>query len=140
MKKKLLAGLLAISAVLSLAGCGEKKAPEKETDDTAKEKITFVLDWTPNTNHTGLYVAREKGYFEEAGLEVEIVQPPEDGVCAKSCGRSPRRPIRGYSSKRSIADACQSMMAERVEVLRGPASVLYGSNAMGGVKNFSSYL
>ena len=80
MKKKLLAGLLAISAVLSLAGCGEKKAPEKETDDTAKEKITFVLDWTPNTNHTGLYVAREKGYFEEAGLEVEIVQPPEDGA------------------------------------------------------------
>ena len=39
-----------------------------------------MLDWTPNTNHTGLYVAQEKGYFDEAGLEVEIVQPPEDGA------------------------------------------------------------
>ena len=34
-----------------------------------------------------------------------------------------------------IADACQSMLAERVEVVRGPASVLYGSNAMGGSVN-----
>ena len=40
-------------------------------EDGAQEKITFCLDWTPNTNHTGLYVAQAKGYYEEAGLDVE---------------------------------------------------------------------
>jgi ABC-type nitrate/sulfonate/bicarbonate transport system substrate-binding protein len=39
-----------------------------------------VLDWTPNTNHTGIYVALANGYFEEAGLDVQVVQPPEDGA------------------------------------------------------------
>ena len=44
------------------------------------EPITFVLDWTPNTNHTGVYVAMDQGYFEEAGFDVQVVQPPEDGA------------------------------------------------------------
>ena len=56
---------------------GSKK---EEAGDGKLKKITFVLDWTPNTNHTGIYVAKEKGYFKEAGLDVEIVQPPEDGA------------------------------------------------------------
>jgi ABC-type nitrate/sulfonate/bicarbonate transport system substrate-binding protein len=42
--------------------------------------IRVVLDWTPNTNHTGLYVAQEKSWFAEEGLQVEIIQPPEDGA------------------------------------------------------------
>ena len=48
--------------------------------DGENEKITFCLDWTPNTNHTGLCVALAKGYYEDAGLDVEIVQPPENGA------------------------------------------------------------
>ncbi len=39
--------------------------------------VTFMLDWVPNTNHTGIFVAEAKGYFEEAGLDVEIIQPGE---------------------------------------------------------------
>ncbi len=37
------------------------------------QKVTVMLDWVPNTNHTGLYVAQEKGYFKEQGLTVEIL-------------------------------------------------------------------
>ncbi|MCL2127741.1 MAG: ABC transporter substrate-binding protein, partial [Treponema sp.] len=39
-----------------------------------------MLDWTPNTNHSGLYAAMDKGWFAEEGLTVEIIQPPEDGA------------------------------------------------------------
>ncbi|EAR51990.1 hypothetical protein OG2516_13234 [Oceanicola granulosus HTCC2516] len=39
---------------------------------TAQE-VSIALDWTLNTNHIGLVVAQEKGYFEEAGLEVDIL-------------------------------------------------------------------
>lgn len=77
MKKRMLAVLLSVLLVTAMTGCGSKK---EEAGDGKLKKITFVLDWTPNTNHTGIYVAKEKGYFKEAGLDVEIVQPPEDGA------------------------------------------------------------
>ncbi|WP_405121561.1 ABC transporter substrate-binding protein [Sellimonas caecigallum] len=64
-----------------MAACGSEQNNSQDKKEK-KEKVTFVLDWTPNTNHTGLYVAQEKGYFDEEGLEVEIVQPPEDGADA----------------------------------------------------------
>ncbi len=36
-------------------------------------KVRFALDWTPNTNHIGIYVAKAKGFYEAAGLDVEIL-------------------------------------------------------------------
>lgn len=40
---------------------------------SAQEQVSVALDWTPNTNHVGLYVAQAKGWFEEAGLDVDIL-------------------------------------------------------------------
>jgi ABC-type nitrate/sulfonate/bicarbonate transport system substrate-binding protein len=47
---------------------------------TETEKVTVGLDWTPNTNHTGLYVAQAEGYYQAAGLDVEILQAQEGGT------------------------------------------------------------
>jgi ABC-type nitrate/sulfonate/bicarbonate transport system substrate-binding protein len=44
---------------------------------TELEKVTVILDYLPNTNHTGMYVALEKGYYKDVGLDVEIIQPSE---------------------------------------------------------------
>lgn len=68
--KKLIALLLSVSIIFCLSACGK----------TENEKITIALDWTPNTNHTGIFVAKANGYFEEAGLNVEIVQSPESSA------------------------------------------------------------
>ncbi len=54
---------------------GEQGAPAAAQSSLAA--ITFALDWTPNTNHTGLYVAQALGYYAEEGLDVTMVQPPD---------------------------------------------------------------
>lgn len=59
---------------------GDSKGAGEKTGGTTE--ITFALDYTPNTNHTGIYVAQEKGYFDEVGLKVTIQQPPADGADA----------------------------------------------------------
>ena len=73
MKSKLLIITLMVTLIVALTACGE----ESNQDLT---DVTFVLDWTPNTNHTGIYVAQNKGFFADEGLNVTIVQPPADGA------------------------------------------------------------
>ena len=65
MKKKIFYILIVMAALVFLNACGGNKA----------EKVIVTLDWTPNTNHTGIYTALEKGFFQQEGLEVEIIQP-----------------------------------------------------------------
>lgn len=73
--KKIVAITLSLVLLFCLAACSYS-ADEDKSD---LKEITLCLDWTPNTNHTGFYVADKLGYYEEVGLKVTIVQPPEDG-------------------------------------------------------------
>ena len=53
----------------------ETAADGEETDSL--EDVTVILDYVANTNHTGMYVALDQGYYEEQGLNVNIVEPTE---------------------------------------------------------------
>ena len=69
------------AGALALAACGGAKTDGGE-EGAAPETLTpvsFVLDYSPNVNHTGIYVAIQKGWFAEEGIEVEIVPVPDDG-------------------------------------------------------------
>ncbi|MEV0355664.1 ABC transporter substrate-binding protein [Nocardia sp. NPDC050697] len=63
--RRALARAIAAVAVLSaLTAC---------SSGNQGETIRFALDWTPNTNHTGLFVALQRGWFADAGLDVEVL-------------------------------------------------------------------
>ncbi|WP_332634894.1 ABC transporter substrate-binding protein [Halalkalibacter flavus] len=95
MSKKLSAFLFFI-IMLMLVGCNQaeesSQGGEAETEvesETGEElpaestelmEATFILDWVPNTNHTGIYVAKEKGYFEEEGIDLTIIEPAMEGA------------------------------------------------------------
>jgi ABC-type nitrate/sulfonate/bicarbonate transport system substrate-binding protein len=76
----LLAGAVAAGCAGAGGGDGRTPAEGGKGDAGRLEKVTLVLDWTPNTNHTGLYVARAKGYYAEEGLDVRIILPGEAGA------------------------------------------------------------
>ena len=65
------AAFASCNTVTAAAGSGIEKP--------AAEKITIVLDWVPNTNHTGIYAAKSLGYYAEENLIVDIIQPSEGG-------------------------------------------------------------
>jgi NitT/TauT family transport system substrate-binding protein len=62
---RILAALAVVVAML-LAGCGGGSS-------SAPQTIRVALDWTPNTNHTGLFVAQQQGWFRDAGLDVQFL-------------------------------------------------------------------
>lgn len=63
----------AVVALVVLGACGGGGG--SSTQDGELRKVTVMLDWSPNTNHAGMYLARAKGYYADAGLEVTFLQP-----------------------------------------------------------------
>ena len=52
------------------------------------KSIKVQLDWTPNTNHVGMYVAISKNYYADLGLNVELISPSEDYLVSETPARS----------------------------------------------------
>ncbi len=50
--------------------------------------VKIALDWTPNTNHAGFYIAQQQQLFAKAGLEVTIISP-HNGGRGRQAGRQP---------------------------------------------------
>ena len=78
--KKSFSLLLTMVLALSLSACSSTPAAPATPAERMTD-VTVLLDYLVNTNHTGLYVAQELGFYLEAGLNVNIIEPT-DGVTA----------------------------------------------------------
>ncbi len=70
--------MVSAAAVPLAAACGETSAEQAS--------VTLMLDWVPNTNHTGFYVARDFGFYADENLDVAIVEPGTAGTAAAVAG------------------------------------------------------
>lgn len=61
-----------------LSGC--TASADKSASESKETKVTLMLDYTPNTNHTGFYVAQNKGYYKDEGLDLEIIEPGDNAT------------------------------------------------------------
>jgi putative hydroxymethylpyrimidine transport system substrate-binding protein len=74
-----LASVALVALVLGLAACGEKSE-----DVTGKpQPFGLTLDFYPNPDHAGIYMAQKLGYFEDAGLDVSIATPSDPSAPIK---------------------------------------------------------
>ncbi|MGH2714774.1 MAG: ABC transporter substrate-binding protein [Thermoleophilaceae bacterium] len=76
---KLCVALLCAVALLA-AGCGEK---EDVLEPSGSKRVELMLDYFPNADHAGVYAAQAGGHFEQAGLDVEIREPPDPAAPIK---------------------------------------------------------
>ena len=69
-----------LSLALGLAACGEKS---DTTTGGAREPLSLTLDFYPNPDHAGIYMAQKLGYFEDAGLDLSIHTPSDPAAPIK---------------------------------------------------------
>lgn len=89
MKRKIFAMLhviIVLSLTVMLSGCQildvvDQLRPRRPVSPDQLDAAVLTLDWVPNTNHTGLYVALDKGWYAEEGIALEI-QSPADPAAA----------------------------------------------------------
>jgi len=81
--------ILIISIFGLLTACGSNQTAGENKEDKKLKKVSIMLDWYPNAVHSFLYVAKEKGYFEEEGISVDIQFPanPTDPINLAAAGK-----------------------------------------------------
>jgi putative hydroxymethylpyrimidine transport system substrate-binding protein len=77
---KRLAAALLIALACVFTACGEKS---EDTTGASSDPLSLTLDFYPNPDHAGIYMAEKLGYFDDAGLDVSIHTPADPAAPIK---------------------------------------------------------
>jgi ABC-type nitrate/sulfonate/bicarbonate transport system substrate-binding protein len=70
--------LVAVGIAL-LTACSSDDSTDDEAGGDDLQEVTLMLNWTPNAQHDGIYLAQAEGLYEEQGIDLEIIEPGEEG-------------------------------------------------------------
>ncbi|MBA2247414.1 MAG: ABC transporter substrate-binding protein [Chloroflexia bacterium] len=113
----------AIAAGLALTGASRKRRVPTAHAQGATE-VTIALDWYPNANHAGLYMAQDRGYFTDAGLAVTLQVPADPTTVLQTVGAG--RDTFGISYQTEILFA----RSQQIPVVSVAALVQHPLNSM----------
>ena len=81
-KRALILFSLLFVVTMLAAACGGDSTPKPQE----LTKVSLALDWFPWSNHSGFFIAQERGYFAEQGLEVNIYVPGDPSTVLQTVG------------------------------------------------------
>ena len=82
---KIIATIFIIVFVFSINAC-DMIDDNSLSNENTKYKVKIALDWYPNANHIGFFIAKNKGYFEEEGLDVTLYTPSDPSTVLQTVG------------------------------------------------------
>lgn len=100
--------LFLLGALLVSTSCSGKSQSNDASQVQELKKVRVMLDWTPNSNHLGMYVAKAKGWYRQAGLDVTFVQPGQ--------GSDPNQAVGSKSADFGISSSEQVVQAREAKV------------------------
>ena len=75
--------LACIWLALGLVACGEKEEPSAAGGTAGSAPLRVMLDYFPNADHAGIYAAQAEGIYDAAGLDVDVMPPPDPSAPLK---------------------------------------------------------
>jgi ABC-type nitrate/sulfonate/bicarbonate transport system substrate-binding protein len=133
-----LAAMLVVAVIASPVTVAPVAAADPTATPGALQHVTLTLDWVPNTNHTGFYVALNKGWYKDQGLEVDIQVPSDPAAALKQVAYGNTEFGVSFQEETSLARA-QGIPVESIAAIIQHQSSAFASLKGNGItqpKNF----